>query len=121
MLANKDATVESFDVGSEMYALYTKLISAPDAGHRIIDSGEAAGIVMAKEKNGILASNNLRDVKQYVEEYGLKHITTGDIMKEAYEKKLISETQANQLWQDMLNKRRKLGYQSFTEFLISNP
>ncbi len=120
MIAHSDATVKSFDVGSDMYNMYIKLTSNPDENHRIIDSGEAAAIVMAKEKEGVLASNNLRDVKQYVEEFGLKHITTGDILKEAFEKKLISEAQANQLWQDMLNKRRKLGYQSFTEYLKEN-
>lgn len=121
MVANSEAKVESFDVGSDMYNLYVKLTSNPEEGHLIIGSGEAAGIVMAKEKDGILASNNLRDVKQYVEEFGLKHITTGDILKEACEKSMISEAQANQLWQDMLNKRRKLGYASFTEYLKANP
>ena len=121
MIANKEVTVESFDVGSKMYELYLKMTLNPDVGHRVIGSGEAAGIVMAKEKDGILASNNLRDIKQYVDEFKLKHITTGDIIKEAYEKKLIFETQANQLWQDMLNKRRKLGYSSFSEFLKNNP
>ena len=121
MLANNEATVEGFDVGSDMYELYTKMTSDPDSGHRIIDSGEAAGIAMAKEKGGILASNNLRDIKQYTEEFGLKHITTGDILKEAYDKGLISEVQANQIWQDMLSKRRRLGYQSFTEYLSNNP
>lgn len=120
MISNHEAKVESFGVDTDMYNMYIKLTTNPDIGHRIIGAGEAAGIVMAKENNGILASNNLRDVKQYTDELGLKHITTGGILKEAYDKNLITEVQGNQVWQDMLNKRRKLGYQSFTEYLEHN-
>ncbi len=74
---------------------------------------------MAKEKRGILASSNLRDIAVYVKEYNLVHKTTGAIMKEALEKKMITETEGNQLWQNMLRRRRKLGYDSFPEYLRS--
>ena len=68
MVANNEASIKDFDVGSDMYTLYVKMTSNPDEGHRIIGSGEAAGIAMAKAQNGILASNNLRDIKQYYED-----------------------------------------------------
>ncbi len=74
---------------------------------------------MAKEKRGILASSNLRDIAVYVKEYNLVHKTTGAIMKEALEKKMITEADENQLWQNMLRRRRKLGYDSFSEYLRS--
>ncbi len=54
---------------------------------------------MAKEKRGILASSNLRDIAVYVKEYNLVHKTTGAIMKEALEKGMITEAEGNQLWQ----------------------
>ena len=38
-------------------------------------------IALAKVRGGAVASNNLRDVKTYVEEFGLELITTGDILK----------------------------------------
>ena len=74
---------------------------------------------MAKERGGILASNNLRDIAVYVKEYNLIHKTTGAILKEALEKGMITEDEGNHLWQDMLRRRRKLGYDSFTEYLRS--
>lgn len=120
MIENNQASVESFDAGSEMHELYIKLTESPDTGHSIIGPGEAAGIVLAKAKNGILASNNLSDVSQYVDEYGLKLITTGDILKEACEKDLLTEAEADRIWHDMLSKRRRLGYNSFYEFLAAN-
>lgn len=120
MVANRDARIESIQVDTETYRLYRKMVFAPDPGHLIIGAGEAASIALAKEKDGILASNNLSDVSAYVSEYGLQHKTTGDILKEALEKGLITETVGNKLWQDMLNKRRKLGYPTFTDYLQAN-
>lgn len=114
------AKIETIQVGTEEYRLYRKLVSSPDEGHKIIDKGEAAAISMVKKRGGILASNNLKDVSEYVEEFNLKHMTTGEILKEALNKGLITENEGNNLWQSMLNKHRKLGYASFTEFLQSN-
>lgn len=61
-----------------------------------------------------------RDIQCYVEEFSLKHLTTGDILVKAFEKNLITEQQGNELWSKMLAKRRKLGAVSFTEFLLKN-
>ena len=113
----KVAKVESIAVDTAEYDLYRKLTAHPDAGHKIIDDGEAAAIAMAKERNGILASNNLRDIEDYVNEFGIEHVTTGDIMKEAYRQGVITETEGNTIWSEMLAKKRWLGYASFTEFL----
>ena len=117
MLADNSARIEDIQMDTAEYDIYRKLTISPDPGHVTIGKGEAAAIALAKEKNGILASNNLRDVSVYVSEYGLVHITTGAIMKEAYEKGIITEEEGNQLWHDMLRKRRQLGYSSFSDCL----
>lgn len=64
----------------------------------------------------ILASNNLKDIRPYIEEFHLKHMTTGDILLEALEKFYITEKQGNKLWADMLAKRRKLGAATLTDY-----
>ena len=120
MISSGDARIETIQADTEEYRLYRKLVSKPDPGHVIIGSGEAAAIALAKEQGGILASNNLRDISVYVSEFNLQHMTTGDILKEALERGLITETIGNQLWQNMLQKRRRLGYQSFSEYLAAN-
>ena len=84
---------------------------------RIIGKGEAAGIAMVKARGGILASNNLRDIDSYVKKYGLRHITTGDILKEAMKTGIITEAEGNEIWSGMLRKKRKLPASSFTEYL----
>ncbi|MEG1877475.1 MAG: hypothetical protein RR146_07890 [Lachnospiraceae bacterium] len=78
-----------------------------------------ASIAMAKTIGGIVASNNLKDISSYIIEYGLKHITTGDILIEALEKGLITENEGNTIWTSMLAKRRKLGASSFSEYIKS--
>ena len=46
--SNGDLLVESMEVGSEEYNDYLRMTTAPEPGMRIIGSGEAAGIAMAK-------------------------------------------------------------------------
>ena len=72
---------------------------------------------MVKQRGGTLASNNLRDVRAYVEKYSLRHITTGDILREALEADLITIAEGDALWAEMIRKRRMLPAATFTEYL----
>ncbi|MBD3949901.1 hypothetical protein I4Q36_07715 [Tuanshanicoccus lijuaniae] len=116
LIAKGSASIVSMDIRSEEYALYRKLTTYSE-GNRVIGSGEAASISLAKKYNGVLGSNNLKDIGYYINKYSLKHITTGDILVEAYRKRLITEQEGNAIWTSMLNKKRKIGATSFTEFL----
>ena len=113
-----DLNIESMDVGSEEYKDYVKMTTSPEKGMRIIGRGEAAGIAMVKHRNGTLASNNLRDVGIYVEKYGIQLITTGDILIEAMNAGIITETEGNTIWADMLRKHRMLPTTTFSEYLV---
>ncbi|WP_142414184.1 hypothetical protein [Hathewaya massiliensis] len=117
LINNGQASLETINVGSETYALYQKLTTTPDKGHKIIGPGEAASIALAKTNNGIVASNNLKDISTYISEFKLRHITTGDILIEALEKGYITEDDGNTIWASMLAKRRKLGASSFSEYI----
>lgn len=108
------------EVGSEEYRDYLKMTTSPERGLRIIGRGEAAGIAMARNRNGVLASNNIRDVRQYVEKYKILHITTGDILIEAMEAGIITENDGNVIWADMIKKKRLLPTRSFSEYLAKN-
>lgn len=120
MLQAGDATIGTITVGTDTYELYRKLTSHPDAGNKIIGRKETASISLAKEKQGILVSNNLRDISAYVTEYGLSHLTTGDIMKMALDAGYINESQGNTIWTNMIARKRKLGYASFSDYLVAH-
>ena len=115
LIANGSAIVMSMDINSEEYSLYRELTTF--SRNKLIGSGEAASISLAKKHNGVLGSNNLRDVGYYVNKNSLKHVTTGDILVEAFQKGLITEQEGNTIWANMLKKKRKIGANSFTEFL----
>lgn len=116
LLAKGSAEIMYLSVDSEEYALYRELTTF-SGDNKVIGRGEAASISLAKKHDGIVGSNNLKDVAYYVKKYSLKHKTTGDLLVEAYESGLITEAEGNAIWQAMLNKRRQIGARSFTEYL----
>ncbi len=116
MLEKKEAFLVDMETNSPEFELYQEL-SSVDSGGNYIGRGEAACIALAKERNGILASNNLKDVKKYIDKYNLKHTTTADILVDAYNRKILSYDQIEEIWSDMILKRRKLGATSFKEYL----
>jgi len=105
--------------GSDPGDLYLKLTTAPEPGYKIIGSGEAAAIVLTKQYDGILGSNNMRDILPYIALYHLQHRTSADIMVEALEQRLISEGQGNSIWREMLQRNRKMPAETFSDFLAS--
>lgn len=115
LLERGSAEIVYLSVDSEEYALYRELTTF-SGNNKVIGRGEAASISLAKTYDGILGSNNLKDVAYYVQKFSLEHKTTGDLLVEAYERGLITEAEGNAIWQAMLNKRRQIGAQSFTEY-----
>ena len=117
MILRGTARIMDMDIASEEYELFRELTHPSADNIKWIGKGEASAISLAKVYGGIVASNNLRDVLKYIDEFHLEHITTGDILFDAYKSELISEDDGNDIWQRMLDKNRKLGYSSFSEFL----
>lgn len=117
LLARNLVSIQDIDIASEEYRTYYQLTENPKKGHKVIGNGEAASISLAKQHGGVVASNNLRDIQSYISEYNLKHMTTDDILIDAYNQKLITEDEGNTIWANMLAKRRKLGAGSFTDYL----
>lgn len=116
LIENQSATIRQLDYGTGEYSLYKSLIDGGGAD-KAIGKGEAAGIALAKTYNGVLASNNYKDIAPYIEKYKLKHIDTGQILLEALDKGLITEDDGNSIWQRMLAKNRLLPTATFTEYL----
>lgn len=117
MISCKDVFVKTIDTGTKEYDLYVELIHGRK-GSKSIGCGEAGGIALAKIYNGILASNNYKDIAPYIEKYKLKHIDTGQILVEALNKGLITEVDGNNIWNKMLKKKRKLPTKTFSDYLL---
>ena len=107
LITSRDVSVKEIEEGSEEYKLYTELVRGEE-GKKSIGRGEAGGIALAKTYNGILASNNYKDIAPYIEKYNLKHIDTGMILVEALNKGIINEEEGNIIWNKMLKRKRRL-------------
>lgn len=108
--------VIKFDTDSEDYLLFMKL-SSDFFVDKPIGKGEVAVLAHAKKHNGIVASNNTKDVMPYVEKYNLERITTGDIIVMALENGIITEKEGNVIWSKMLKRNKWLNEDSFTSYL----
>lgn len=117
MITSGQAVIRDIDTNTDTYDLYYQMTQEPKNNRKFIGNGEASCLALAKEENGIIASNNLRDISDYIVELDLQHITTADIMVEAFQAGLITEAQGNAIWANMLRKRRKIGAASFSDFL----
>ena len=104
-----------FNTESEDYDLFIKLTSDYYID-KPIGKGEASAIIFAKKYNGIIASNNTKDVMPYVEKYKLERISTGDILMMALEKGIITEDYGNKMWSKMLKHNRWLNANNFTSY-----
>ena len=119
LINSKDAAIQPILIDTPEFTLYRRLTHSPEDGHSIIGKGEAAAIVLASASCGTVASNNLKDVTLYISDLGLRHMTTGDILREALKASLITESRGNDIWNAMLAKKRKIGSASFTDYLNS--
>ena len=88
--------------------------------YEFMGAGEAAVIALTQENGGVIASNNLKDVKDYVDDYDLNLITTAFILAIAYEKHIKTKEELDKIWTDMINNGRKRSLprniSSFTQY-----
>ena len=77
---------------------------------------ESAAITIAHLNKGLVASNNLSDVEEYIESLDIELITSSMILSKAVERDIISKENANDLWKGMINKGIKLPKKSFSDY-----
>lgn len=83
---------------------------------KICGSSESAAIILAHLNNGLVASNNLSDVEEYIESLDIELITSSMILSKAVERDIISKENADDLWKGMINKGIKLPKESFSDY-----
>ena len=80
-------------------------------------SGEASCMTYLSYHEGILASNNLADVKAFCNHRGVTLLTTADVLLQAYDEGTLPIDETDGLWRGMLARKRKLPAPSFSEYL----
>ena len=118
LLSRKTAFLKQIETDKTEYHLYRTLVKGTKE-KKAIGKGEAAGIALSRTYQGILASNNWKDTASYIKKYGLRHTDTGHILLEGLRRGLLTETQGNQIWQQMRSKNRRLPGKTFSDYLLS--
>ncbi|KZX14899.1 hypothetical protein [Methanobrevibacter filiformis] len=115
-LIEKDfVEVKDISIISKEYTAY-KCIKDGLWSNRPVGKGEASAIAFAIKNNGVVASNNLKDVKELTEKYELPLLTTALILAKSVQKGLIDESRANSMWKKMLERNRNLPDNSFSDY-----
>jgi predicted nucleic acid-binding protein len=83
-IKSRDYIVPQMVLDSKEGKLYYQFTQQPEKGMKILGKGEAAALALAITYNAILASNNLKDIRLYVEKYKVINLTTGAILDEDY-------------------------------------
>lgn len=108
--------VQTMEIGSPEYELFNEI----KKNHDFMGDGEAAVIALTHENGGVIASNNLNDVKKLVKDFNLNLITTAFILAIAYEKGIKTRAELDGIWKQMIKKGRKrslpTNIHSFTQY-----
>ena len=111
------ATLQDIDVGSEAHDLFRQLTNLSSPGVKALGNGEAACLVLARANEGVIASNNLRDVMSRVREYHLRLATTGIIIYEAVGRQILTRGQAVIVWEQMVDRGFQLGALTYDDYI----
>jgi hypothetical protein len=78
--------------------------------------GESASLAVARYHKNILASSNLKDIKNYCIMHKIDYLTTMDFLCEALQSKLFTEERCNQFIQKVLDNKSRLPCKTMKEY-----
>ncbi len=81
--------------------------------------GESAALAFAINNDGVLASNNLKDVKFYVDKFELPWLTSSYLIALCVDKNIISKDRAISMWNKMVEEGRDVPTNTFLEYYSS--
>ena len=98
--------VHDMDVHSAEYQWYDEIRIEYQMNRGFpIGEGEAQAMALAISNGGILASNNLSDIKYFVDKYRLPLLTSAYMIADSVDKGQISYEEAELTWQQMERNR----------------
>ncbi len=90
---------ERHEIVKEYYRIKNKLFKG---------DGESACMAVARYSDRIIASSNLKDIKDYCEEFDLQYLTTMDFICKAYRTNMLTEDECNKFINNVLKAGSKL-------------
>jgi hypothetical protein len=78
--------------------------------------GESACLAFLRYNKDVLGSSNLKDIREYCEQYDIPYFTTMDFLCEAIKKEVLTEDECNDFVKTVLAKHSKLPCKTFYEY-----
>ena len=97
----KNIEVIKFSPKGEVLKEYAKL-------QRVFGKGESACMVYCRFNNDVIGSSNLKDIKNYCDNYMITYLTTIDFLYYAIKKKVITPQEANNFISKVIKKDSRL-------------
>ena len=91
-------------VDTDVYREYARL----KRDNPKIGEGEAQCLAFLRYNSHVLASSNLRDIRQYCETYEITYLTTLDLLSEAMRSNVLTEEECDKFIEDVLKQNSKL-------------
>lgn len=120
MVERGDLQQLSIRLDDQEYKLYREYTTSATEHHPAMGRGESAAIVLAQTRRGLLACDNFRDIKKFIDYLQLPYITTPDILVSACKKRIIQEGRGNVIWRDLLNAGRRIPQCTFSEYYANH-
>lgn len=109
--------IEKIEFATPEYYDYTCMVEGYWTDDEPIGFGEAAALALALKHNGIVASNNLSDVKDLSNLDEIPILTFPMIMSFCFELNLMSRNEIDSVWNEIINNtNQKLPKNSFGEY-----
>lgn len=102
--------------GKEQMEFYRLKSKKKEKGGLRLGKGESACMVYCRFHKDVLGSSNLKDVKDYCEENGIKYLTTLDFLYYAVKKGLLTEQEWDDFIKTILGKGGKLPPISYSDY-----
>lgn len=94
-------SIMEWNPDKETLLIYSQLV-------RTKGKGESACMAYCQTHHDVLASSNLKDVKNYCEENGITYITFLDLIWYAWQRGVLSEEECDKCIQDVINAGNKI-------------
>ncbi|WP_157482552.1 hypothetical protein [Geofilum rubicundum] len=103
--------LEEIDFSSDIDVIkeYAKL-------KKMFGPGESACMAYCKFHQDVLASSNLKDIKQYCKDNGITYLTTMDFLNAAFEKQLLNENECDYFIFNVLSRGSKLPFKTLADY-----
>jgi hypothetical protein len=96
----------------EYYLEYANLVKR-------FGKGESACLAYVRLTSNVIASSNLRDIKDYCEVYQIEYLTTMDLLEYAHQNGILSEADCDFFIYNVKSKDSRLPFNTMREFYSS--